>query len=75
MSKGHLHANMWRRSGEVAPLKSSPSIKRRDPLLLADAPLADGEHSARIATNIAEARFGSRADKLLRRFSWQDDDE
>lgn len=74
MTAGHLHANRWRRSGAL-PRPTSPSVKLRHPFLLNDQPPADAEHSCKIATNIAEQRFGNRADKLLRRFSWQDDDE
>jgi hypothetical protein len=64
MTKGHPHANMWRQS---APMPRAISITAR--------PLVFGhpQKLGRTADNIDRAT-GNRADKLLRRFSWQDDE-
>lgn len=66
----HPKANMWR---SQAALDQRPALRQPRPYVFPGTPKADP--SIAVATNIAEPRFGSRADKLLRRFSWEDDGE
>lgn len=66
----HTKANMWRQS---QPLDRRPLLRPVTPHIDTGAPKADP--TPEMATRIAEQRFGNRADKLLRRFSWQEDGE
>jgi len=63
-------ANMWRTSQPVVrpPLAG---VRIRTTWSHSIPGTATGENP-RVAERIAEQRFGNRADKLLRRFSWED---
>lgn len=64
----HPKANMWRTQQPLTAPPRGVKLKAN----MAPSSTTGRAPSPNVATAIAEARFGSRADKLLRRFSWED---
>ncbi len=66
----HAKANMWRRQNDVIdtrPLSTPRVIVRQSPCVVPP----KGAVSVKCATGLIEHRFGRRADKAIRKFSWE----
>lgn len=66
----HAKANMWRRQNDEIDTRppSTPVVLVRHSRFVVP---PKGDVSVKCATGLVEYRFGRRADKAIRKFSWE----